>query len=171
MRLFKSLFMLIVLASFTSIASAGTIKEELTLYKDPLYEFVSPRDRGGSCEGLFFLKGDKNNPDLRSNFQYFHCEGSYTLTLDGPKDKLVTLFGGFNYGKKDGFLILRKADNKKVWILDLMDFPSGRWISVPPQEGPDGEYGAYEIFYSPSPIFDQKVSSLKWGQWWQGDRP
>ena len=171
MKFYQAIFMLIVLTAFAADASAGKAKEELTLYKDPLYEFVSPRDHGSSCEGLYFLDGGRDNPDLRGDFQYYHCEGRYSLTLDGPMNKMVTLFGGFNYGGENGFLILRKTDDKKVWVLDLMDFPSDRWVKVPQQKGFDGEYGAYEIFYSPSPLFDQQISSLKWGQWWKGDNP
>ena len=170
MRFYQIILILIVLTAFSAVASAGKANEELTLYKDPLYEINSPR-YNGSCEGLFFVDSGKDNSDLRDDFQYYHCEGRYSLTLDGPKDKLVTLFGGFNYGEEGGFLILRKADDKKVWVLDLMDFPANQWVKVPQQKGFDGEYGAYEIFYSPSPIFDQKISSLKWGQWWKGDSP
>jgi len=171
MRLYRIIFILIALTAITAIAEAGKTKEKLTLYKDPLYEFVSPRDHGSLCEGLFFLESGKDNPDMRSDFQYYHCEGRYTLTLDGPRNKMVTVFGGFNFAQDRGFLILRKTDDKKVWILDLMDFPSDRWVKVPPQKGFDGEYGAYEVFYSAAPIFDQNISSLKWGQWWKGDNP
>lgn len=171
MKLSRIMFILIVVTAFAGAAEAGKTKGELTLYKEPLYEFVSPRSPHGLCEGLFFLDGGKNNPDLRSDFRYFHCEGRYTLTLDGPKDKMVTLFGGFNYGEEGGFLILRKTDDKKVWILDLMDFPSGQWVKVLPQQSHGAEYGAYEIFYSAAPRFDQNISSMKWGQWWKGNNP
>ena len=170
MRLCRITLMLTVLGAFAAAAQAGTAQSELTLYKDPVYEFNSPRHHG-LCEGLFYLKEGRDTPDLRDDFQYYHCEGKHTLTLDGPKNKMVTLFGGFKYGQEGGYLVLRKTDAGKVWITDLMDFPSGQWVKVPPQEWMGVEYGAYEVFYHAAPLFDQNISSLKWGQRRQGDKP
>lgn len=171
MRFYKIMTALIIMVPLA--ASAGTVKinEELTLYKEPIFEYDKPGLEHDHCEGIFYLSGDKDNPDLRSDFDYYHCEGRYTLTLEGPKNKTITLFGGYNYGRGRGYLVIRKLDAEKIWLLDLQDFPSGQWVKVPSMVDMGIEYGAYEAFYLAAPQFDRNIESMKWGKWWEGDKP
>ena len=81
------------------------------------------------------------------------------------------MFGGYNYGKGMGYLVIRKLDAEKIWLLDLEDFPSGRWVQVPAKVDMGIDYGAYEAYYMASPQFDRNITSLKWGTWWEGDKP
>jgi len=136
----------------------------LVLYKEPLYEFENARK--GFCDGLFDVKTGENVPDMR-DFRDYHCQGRYTLTLDGNAGRMVTLFGKFNFAKDGGYLIIVKKDNRKVWLTDLEDLPADRWVR---RDGIDNT-GAYEAFYHESAQFSQNVSSVKWGKWWQGATP
>lgn len=171
MRFYKTLFIFILLMALALPSGAGEEKSELTLYKEPLYDFVTPQHSGGLCEGVYRLSGGRDNPDLRRDFNYYLCEGKYTLALEGPKGKTVTLFAGFNYDKSRGYLVLRKLDDKNIWILDLMNHPSGQWTKIPEWTDMGVEYGGYEVFYQAAPLFEQNVSSMKWGQWWEGENP
>ncbi len=141
-----------------------TPKGELVLNKQPFYMGVDGRfDQ--RCDGLFYIDGDKDIPDLR-DFRLFYCLGRYEMTLDGPAGRAVSLFGDFRYGQDWGYLIIKKTDGKKVWILDLEDFPPNQWAKIPPSK--DG-YGGFEVYYHPSPQFEQKIASVKWGEWWKKD--
>ena len=170
MKLNRILIALILISTITAIAEAGKENAYLTLYKDPILEFESPRQIG-LCPSLMSWEDDRNSPDLRNDLRNFHCQGRFSLALDGPKDKMVTLFASFNYGKEQGYLVIRKLDDKKVWVPDLMNLPANQWVSMPPENGYDSEYGSFEIFFRPSPNFDQKLASFKWGQWWKGGIP
>jgi hypothetical protein len=122
-------------------------------------------NRGDSaCSVLEYVDVGKDVPDMR-DFQCYARSGKYNVTLRGPADTTLSLFGSFEYGSERGFLVIRKKDDRQVWILHLEDFPSGKWSS---QEA-TRDTGAYDVFYSAAPIFEQNVSSIKWGQWWQGD--
>lgn len=145
-------------------ASALEQRGTLILYKEPIYEFESARK--GFCDGLFDVKSGENVSDMR-DFRDYHCQGRYTLTLDGNAGRMVTLFGKFNFAKDWGYLIIVKKDNRKVWLIDLEDLPADRWVR---RDGIDNT-GAYEAFYHESAQFSQNVSSVKWGKWWQGATP
>jgi hypothetical protein len=135
----------------------------LTLYKESLFN----AGRGQSvCEGLYKVKEVNDVPDMR-NFPYYACEGRYTLTLSGKKGTTLTIFGKFNYQKEAGFMVIVKNDNLKVWIINLDDVPSGKWLSVEAGR----QTGGYEVFFRKASGFEQNISSVKWGQWWQGDTP
>jgi len=114
------------------------------------------------CNALFKVDPDKNIPDLRV-FRNFFCLGPYSLHWDGVPGKVVTLFGAFEYAPGNGYLIIKKTDNKTVWITSLEDFPPNKWTKVPPTE--DG-YGGYEAYYFPGNYFEMNVASVKWGHWW-----
>jgi len=130
---------------------------ELVLKKEPLFD-RGLNQSGGSCEGWFTVPDGKDVPDLR-DFQYYFCEGFYSFHLDGSAGTEVTLFGEFFFGKGQGFLSLKKMDDRRVWILDLEKFPPNRWTSV--ETSPDT--GAYEVYYHPAPAFEKNISSIKWG--------
>jgi hypothetical protein len=166
-RIFIAFALITTLATYTE---AGNETGDLDLYKDPILEFESARQIG-FCPGLRSWKDGRNSPDLRLDVRNFQCQGRYSLAMDGPKNKTITLFAGFNYGKEFGYLIVRKLDDKKVWVPDLMVFPSNKWVSMTPETGYSEEYGSFEVFFVPSPNFDQRIASLKWGQWWKGGIP
>ena len=66
-----------------------------------------------------------------------------------------------------GKLILRKKDNRKIWLLELEEYPENQWSTT----AGNAKFGAYEAFYYPAPNFRRNVSSVKWGQWWPGPVP
>ncbi len=143
---------------------AAEQREALVLYKEPLFEFE--RHRPSDCDALYDIKAGKNVPDIRDFRQYF-CEGRYTVTLSGNKGTTLSLFGQFKYQKEAGFMVIVKNDNRKLWVINLDDIPSGKWITVKAGR----QTGGYEVFFRKASRFDQNISSVKWGQWWQGDTP
>ena len=135
---------------------------EMILFKEPPYYAPSPsRMYSDDCNGLFHVKHDYDVADLR-DFPLFFCDGKYTLTLEGPAGKVATVFARFHFKTESGFLIIRKTDDKMVWILDLEKFPDRQWQTVEAK----GEYGGYEAFYRAAPAFERNLASVKWGQWW-----
>lgn len=140
---------------------------ELVLFKETIIDEWSRSPFGGECAGLFPVNPGENIPDMRG-FQYYFCEGIYSLTLEGPPQSTVTLFGSFFHKTEQGYLILRKTDNRKVWVIHLDWFEPGKWIHVASE---DERYGSYDVYYREAPSFERNVSSVKWGQWWTGEPP
>jgi hypothetical protein len=155
-------FIVISILFVPSLVFAGKEKVELTLYKVPLFEepfnFYSTRT---GCNSLYSVDGGKNYTTL-SDFVYFYCDGGYTFTLDGPANTTVTLFGNPDYRVDWGYLIVRKTNDKRIWLKDLNSLKKGGWQTV---EG-EGGYGDYQYYYKKSPAFIEKIASVKWGQWW-----
>lgn len=119
-----------------------------------------------ACGRLMNIDFGNDISDLRV-YDCYLSTGKYTMTLAGPPGTTVTLFGNFAYGKERGYLIIRKKDDRQVWLLDLENFPSERWTQVEAEK----QSGAYEVFYHAAPIFSQNVSSIKWDSWWTKDGP
>jgi len=136
----------------------------LVLNKIPVYEFDDARRVG--CTGLYDVKFGRDVSDMR-DFRLFQCLGRYEMTVRGESQRTVTLYAQFNFGQEHGFLVVRKTDDRLVWIHDLEDLPPSQWTSVPASR----QSGGYEAFYHNGSGFDQNISSVKWGQWWQGDTP
>jgi hypothetical protein len=138
----------------------------LVLFKIPIYEFEDARKLG--CTELYDVKFGENVSDMRGfpNRNAF-CQGRYEMTVRGEKGRTVTLYAQFNFGQEGGFLVVKKTDDKMVWIADLEYLPPGKWTTVPATR----QSGGYEAFYHNGSGFDQNLSSIKWGQWWQGDIP
>ncbi|MBI4384123.1 MAG: hypothetical protein HY579_08840 [Nitrospinae bacterium] len=157
----KKFLVLLILA--TALPSYADDRGELVLFKEPLFPHSGGNIRGfdADCNDLFYVQPDRDVPDLR-DFRKFFCAGKYTLTLDGPPGKIATVFGDFDFKTGYGFLALRKTDGGTVWLLDLEQFPPGRWTAVPPS----GQYGGFEVYYRAAPGFAQNVASIKWGKWW-----
>ncbi|NIU46376.1 MAG: hypothetical protein GWN72_20230 [Nitrospinaceae bacterium] len=128
---------------------------------------IDPLHRDSDCAGLFYVKNFKDIADLRRDFQYYFCEGMYTLTLKGPAGTTVTLFGLSDFRTNRGFLILKKKDARMVWLRHLERFPPNQWVTT----GGGKDSGVYEAFYFPAPNFRRQVTSVKWGQWWSGETP
>lgn len=161
MRILKvALTTILVLTSLLSHAETG---RGLILYKEPPYPLGGPMS-GVGCKGLYHISQNEDVPDLR-DFRLYYCQGRYTLTINAPSGVVATVFGAFGFNANHGFLIVRKTDDKMVWILNLENFPDRQWHSVPPKN----EYGGYEAYYFPASAFEDNISSVKWGEWW-GDR-
>ena len=143
-------------------------KQELMLSKEQQFD-TGPAIDGHhrDCEALFYVDSGKDIADMRRDFRNYFCEGMYTLTLDGPKGATVTLFGSFNFGQERGYLVLRKKDDRKIWLLELEEHPANRWSTTKA----NAQSGAYEAFYYPAPNFRRNVSSVKWDPWWTGSVP
>ena len=131
-------------------------KGEMVLRKETLTWAVSIDD--DVCYRLITIKVGEDVPDMRDQPCFFR-DGKYTLTLTGPPGTTVTLFGKFNFKKDNGFLTIKKKDNRKIWLLDLIYFPAGQWFYSEANE----DSGAFETFYSPSSIFEESLYSIKWG--------
>ncbi len=152
---------------------AGTLQASeqrgaLVLNKIPIYEFEDARKLG--CTALYDIKYGRDVADMRRdslNNRNAFCQGRYEMTVRGEKGRTVTLYAQFNFGQENGFLVVRKTDDRLVWILDLEDMPPGQWTTVLASR----QSGGYEAFYHSGSGFDQNLSSVKWGQWWQGDIP
>ncbi len=160
----------VVLGIVLFFSAPAHAKNELMLSKEQLFDGGPALDNHrfrDDCSELFYVDKGENIEDMRRDFPYYWCQGMYTLTLDGPPGTTVTLFGSYYYGQERGYLVLKKTDNEKVWILHLEEFPSGRWSSVQPSR----QSGGYEAFFIPAPNFRRNVSSVQWGQWWVGDFP
>lgn len=144
-------------------------KQELMLSKEQIFDSgpAIDTDFRGDCEQLFYVDSGEDVADMRREFPNYFCEGMYTLTLDGPPGTTVTLFGNFSYSQERGFLVLKKKDARKVWILGLEDFPGQQWSTTMA----NSQSGAYEAYYYPAANFRRNVSSVKWGQWWPGTVP
>ncbi len=143
-------------------------KQELMLSKEVQFDSGPALDNHHrDCDALFYVDSGEDIADMRREFRNYFCEGMYTLTLDGPPGSTITLFGGYNYGQERGYLVLRKRDDRKIWLLELEDYPVNQWSTT---EG-SSQSGAYEAFYYPAPNFRRNVSSIKWGQWWSGEIP
>ncbi len=119
-----------------------------------------------ACDELMYVDSGKDIPNMR-DFPCYHRSGKYTAALTGPSGTTVTLFGNVAYTKERGYLIIKKKDARQVWILDLEDFPHEQWVTI---EG-ERQSGAFEAYYHPTPIFQQNISSIKWGAWWSEEGP
>ena len=149
---------------FLSTPLAGNEPAQLTLMKGPdLGGFGTIMD---SCEGSMKLASGKDVDDLRG-FDYYFCSGIYSIILDGPAGATVTLFADFQYRPESGYLVIRKKDDKRVWISELAAFGKMNWQTVNATQ----DIGAFQVFYREGPQFAQSVSSVRWGKWWEGGKP
>ena len=138
-------------------------KQELMLSKEVLFDSGEGIDNDyRDCEALFYVDSGKDVPDMRRDFRNYFCPGMYTATLEGPAGATVTLFGSYNFGQERGYLILRKKDDRKIWLLELEEYPANQWSTTQASD----QSGAYEAFYYPAGNFRRNISSVKWGQWW-----
>ena len=153
MKLTAFLTALTVLIGFPGLSFG---KDEMVMRKEPL-DWAVTRD-GDVCYRLFSIKVGDDVPDMRDQPCFFR-DGKYTLTLTGPPGTTVTLFGKFNFKKGNGFLTIKKKDNRKIWLLDLIYFPADQWFFSEANENS----GAFETFYKPSPNFEESLYSIKWG--------
>ncbi len=155
------------LALLLFLAGAGTAQASgrhglILNAEGPLELFASM----GANYDLYDVPVGEDRPSI-SDFYLYYGMNRYTATLEGKTGETVTLFAQPDFGKKAGYLIIRKLDDRPVWLLDLAGFPPDTWHRVPAQ----GRYGAYEVYFHPAPDFDKNIASVKWGRWWQGETP
>ncbi|MEE9259368.1 MAG: hypothetical protein V3U37_07465, partial [Nitrospinaceae bacterium] len=135
-------------------AYLGAAGGELSLFKDDFYDADSFGGPKFMCEGIFYVDLEKNVPDLR-DFNYYHCDGVYTLTLEGPSGTVVTLYDRFEFDANGGYITLRKTDDRTIWVYDLEKFSSDQWTV----SEADKYSGAFEVYYHASPLFKSNISS------------
>ena len=143
--------------------SLGFAKDELVMHQELMWWQINGQSGESACFQLIYIEVGRDVPDMRDELLDANCgltDGKYSLTLTGPPGTTVTFFGKYNFKKGNGFLTIRKKDDQKLWLLDLTDFPAGQWHK---SEATD-DSGAFESFYNPSPMFEQQVSSIKWGE-------
>ena len=133
----------------------GFAKDELVMQKEFMYWNSSIVT---DCGHLTHIELGQDVPDIREE-ACGSINGKFSLTLSGPPGTTLTLFGNYDYNEENGFLIIRKSDDRKLWLLDLSSFPADQWLSTKANR----DSGAFETFYKPSPIFEQSISSIKWG--------
>ena len=115
MRFIPNVTILIIFLGLTPlISSAG----ELALFKESITEEGARHPFYDSCSGIFYVKQGENIPDMH-DFHDYSCEGVYSLTLEGSSNTTVTLFGNLFNITDRGYLVLRKTDDRKVWIIYL----------------------------------------------------
>ena len=149
---------LVVSLSFLiCIPGLVSAREELVMHKENTYWITSYNDT--ACNELIKIDTGRDVPDLRDEL-CGSIEGKFSLTLSGPPGTTVTFFGNYNFKKENGFLIIRKTDDRELWLLDLIAFPTGQWFASEANE----DSGAFEAFYDASPMFEESVSSIKWGE-------
>jgi len=153
MKLIAFLTSLTILISFPGLSFG---EDEMVLRKETLAWAVTIDD--DVCYMLFAIKVGEDVPDMRDQPCFFR-DGKFSLTISGPPETTVTLFGKFNFKKGNGFLTIKKKDDRKIWLLDLIYFPAGQWFYTEATE----DSGAYETFYNPSPNFEESIFSIKWG--------
>ena len=144
--------------------SLGFAKDELVMHQELMWWQINGQSGESACFQLIYIDLGRDVPDMRDELLDANCsltDSKYSLTLTGPPGTTVTFFGKYNFKKGNGFLTIRKKDDKKLWLLDLTDFPGGQWHT---SEATD-DSGAFESFYNPSPMFEQQVSSIKWGEY------
>ena len=131
-------------------------KDEMVLRKETMYWAVTIDD--DVCYKLIDIEVGRDVPDMRDE----PCglsSGKFSFTLSGPPGTTVTLFGNYNFKKGNGFLIIKKKDDKKIWLQDIIAFPPDKWFHSEANE----DSGAFDAFYNPSPMFEQSISSIRWG--------
>ena len=160
MKITSFIIALIFLIVFPSCTFA---KDELVMEKELMWWAINGQSGDSACFQLIYIEVGRDVSDMRDELLAASCglsDGKYSLTLSGPPGTTVTFFGNYNFKKGNGFLTIRKKDDQKLWLLDLTDFPAGQWHT---SEATD-DSGAFESFYNPSPMFEQQVSSIKWGE-------
>ena len=142
----------------------GFAKDELVMHQELMWWQINGQSGESACFQLIYIEVGRDVSDMRDELLDANCsltDGKYSLTLTGPPGTTVTFFGNYNFKKGNGFLTIRKKDDQKLWLLDLTDFPTGQWHT----SEATNDSGAFESFYNPSPMFEQQVSSIKWGKY------
>ncbi len=149
---------IIAISFLICFPSLGFAKNELVMDKEVLYWTNSGKGGEWACYMLITIEVGRDVPDMRDE-PCGYTDGKFSVTLSGPPGTTVTFFGKYGFKKGNGFLTIKKTDDQMLWLWDLTDFPAGQWYS---SEATD-DSGAFEAFYNASPMFEQSVFSIKWG--------
>jgi len=133
--------------------------ELLVLKQDPfLYGPCEPcSDMVAFDEGENTVDFDQRNFATQTGYHYVY--------IKGPAGTTVTLFGGRQFGLDNGYLIIRKQDDRTIHVrvTDLEQLPANQWFDIGPGDGNDGNYSAW---VQPNAYLESRIGSLKWGKWW-----
>lgn len=156
----------LAVALFTVFLTGLTQSTGPELVLDKLRLDIHYSQGDSACDELMHIRSENNVPDMR-HFDCYARTGKYTMVLSGPVGTTVTLFGNPQYGKERGYLVITKTDDRPIWILNLENFPDKQWFA----NNAERQSGAYDAFYQEAPIFKRNVTSIKWGKWWEGEKP
>ena len=148
----------ITLIFLIGFANCTFAKDEIVLRKETMYWAVTIDD--DVCYKLIDIEVGRDVADMRDE-PCSLSDGKFSFTITGPPGTTVTLFGMYNFKKGNGFLIIKKKDDKKIWLQDIIDLPPDQWFY---SEAND-DSGAFDAFYNPSPMFEQSLHSIKWGEY------
>ena len=148
----------LTISSFISFfPNSSFARNELVMTKEVMYWTTCSRNSDSPCSRLIKIEMGRDVSDMRDE-PCGYSDGTFSLTLSGPPETTVIIFGDYNFKKENGYLIIKKKDDRVIWLLDLISFPANQWFATKANDNS----GAFETFYSASPIFDQSVSSIKW---------
>lgn len=150
---------LIILSFLICFPGLSSAKDELVMKKELMWWAINGHSGDTACFQLIYIEVGRDVPDMRKE-QCAYDEGKFSVTLSGPPGTTVTFFGEYNFKKGNGYLTIKKTDDRMLWLIDLTSFPDGQWHT---SEAND-DSGAFEAYYNASPIFDRSVSSIKWGE-------
>ncbi len=155
----KSLIKILLVLILSGISSPtfASNHAELKLWKHDPFFYGSC----GHCGDFYRFMGHKDRSDF-TDFNLYLQSGYYSAVLHGPAGTMVTLFGGKNFNKKKGYLIIVKKDDSVVQVPDLEAFEPDLWIN---REAKEGRSGSFSVFYVPYKNFKNNVGSVKWGKW------
>ncbi len=154
----KNTIFTITLIFLFGFANCSFAKDGIVLRKETMYWAVTIDD--DVCYKLIDIEVGRDVADMRDEPCSLR-DGKFSFTITGPTGTTVTLFGRYNFKKGNGFLIIKKKDDKKIWLQDIIDLPADQWFY---SEAND-DSGAFDAFYNPSPMFEQSLHSIKWGEY------
>jgi hypothetical protein len=147
----------ITLIFLIGFANCTFAKDEIVLRKETMYWAVTIDD--DVCYKLINIEVGRDISDMRDE-PCSSRDGKFSFTITGPPGTTVTLFGEYNFKKGNGFLTIKKKDDKKIWVQDIIAYPPDQWFYSEANENS----GAFDAFYNPSPMFEQSLYSIKWGE-------
>lgn len=128
-------------------------KGELYLSKvDPFHPACMP------CEDIFYLRSGDNRKNFREYTLYLQS-GYYKIDLFGPEGTEIALFGAENFQTSMGYLKIIKRDKERATVYNLEDLKPETWTEIPAE---DGVTGAYLVYFSPYPSFEENIASISW---------
>ena len=147
-----------IISSFISFSpNSSFARNELVMTKEVMYWATCSRNSDSPCSRRIKIEIGRDVSDMRDE-PCGYSDGTFSLTLSGPPETTVIIFGDYNFKKENGYLIIKKKDDRVIWLLDLISFPANQWFATKANDNS----GAFETFYSASPTFEQFISSVKW---------
>jgi hypothetical protein len=154
---FITLIFLTISSFISCFPNSSFARNELVMAKEVMYWATHSRNSDSPCSRRIKIEIGRDVSDMRDE-PCGYSDGTFSLTLSGPPETTVIIFGDYNFKKENGYLIIKKKDDRVIWLLDLISFPDDQWFASKANDNS----GAFETFYSASPTFEQYVSSIKW---------